>query len=87
MSIDAPFQQRCSNPGQEDRFTCPGCYEDHHGVASSITSCSKCGRALRCYVEQQPVATCELADAESEDDLCDDCELPVDICACEETDE
>lgn len=68
MSDDKAYSQRCSNPGREDVFTCPGCYEDHHGAASSITSCTKCGRALRCYVEDQPVATCELAEPGQDED-------------------
>lgn len=62
------FEQRCTNPGYEDRFTCPGCYEDHHGVPSSITSCTKCKRPLRCTVEQQPVAVCTLVDPNAPQD-------------------
>jgi len=58
---DEPHQQSCSNPGRDDYFTSPCCYTDHPGLAHTITECTGCGRKLRCYVEQQPVAVCDLA--------------------------
>lgn len=64
---DKPFAQSCSNPGMEDHFTCPGCYQDHVGAPSSITRCTKCGRPLHCYVDSQPVAVCELAEPEQDE--------------------
>mgnify|MGYP001060213772 CR=1 FL=1 len=66
MTYGEPYDTRCTNPGLEDRFTCPGCYEDHFGDPEEITRCEKCKRKLRCSIETQPVAVCELAEDDEE---------------------
>ena len=65
---DKPFEQRVTNPGFEDRFTCPGCYHDHRGAPSAVTKCERCKRPLRCSIERQPVAVCELAGNDEQDE-------------------
>lgn len=49
--------ERCTNPGQDERFTTPCCYED---VDESATECPKCGAPIECTVEQEPVAVCTI---------------------------
>lgn len=59
-----PFDTICSNPGQDERFTTPCCYED---ITDDVDTCPKCGRTVVCEVEYQPVAVCRLAEDEEED--------------------
>lgn len=61
-------RNRLENPGRDDYFTCPNCLSDHHASAHRITICDNCGRKLRCTVEQQDVAVCELVDAPQDDE-------------------
>ncbi len=62
--MNEPFADVCTNPGQENRWTTPCCY---HDVEEPISNCPKCGRAVTCTVEQQPITVCCLV--EPEDDL------------------
>jgi hypothetical protein len=56
----------CSNPGHDNRFTCPNCYEDFKGV--STKECPACKSELHCEVITQPVAVCTLGPADDEDE-------------------
>lgn len=58
--------EQCSNPGYEDKFTCPACYHDFNGI--STTACPGCGAQIQCRREQQPVCVCELGAAEPDED-------------------
>lgn len=57
--------ETCSNPGYENKFTCPDCYHDFSGVMTK--ACPGCGAELHCRVEQQPVCVCELGPSEDEE--------------------
>lgn len=54
-----------SNPGHDNRFTCPACYHDFEGRK---TKCPGCDVDIVCAVEQQPVCVCTLGVAEPEED-------------------
>jgi hypothetical protein len=59
---------RLTNPGVDDRFTCPNCYEDHTGILEDTArACDGCGVTLRFSVEQQPVAVCEIVEGEDDE--------------------
>ena len=49
--------ERCSNPGQDERFTTPCCYAD---VTKYATECPERAAPIECEVEQQPVAVCTI---------------------------
>lgn len=51
--------ERCTNPGQDERFTTPCCYAD---VTVHTTQCPDCGAPIKCTIEQEPVAVCTIAD-------------------------
>lgn len=53
--------ERCTNPGQDERFTTPCCYAD---VSEGDTKCPDCGTAIECTVEQEPVAVCTITEEE-----------------------
>ena len=57
--MKAEWGDRCSNPGYEDKFTTPCCYED---VDEDATHCPECDAPIFCAVEQQPVAVCTIGD-------------------------
>lgn len=63
--MGVPRGERCTNPGQDERFTTPCCYTD---VGEDATKCPTCGAPIVCEVEQQPVAVCRIADEDEEDD-------------------
>lgn len=50
--------ERCTNPGWDDRFTTPCCYEDFHD--NDLTECPNCGAPIWCSIESQPVAVCTI---------------------------
>ncbi len=62
--MQVPDGERCTNPGQDERFTTPCCYAD---VSEGATACPDCGTPITCTVEQQPVAVCTITVA-SEDE-------------------
>lgn len=45
------------NPGFDDRYTCPRCLSDFY---EATETCPSCSAHVRCTVDQQPVAVCEL---------------------------
>jgi len=53
------------NPGYDGRFTCPACLHDFY---MSETECPSCHTKVRCRVEHEPVATCEVVDADTEEE-------------------
>jgi hypothetical protein len=53
---------RCTNPGGDNYFTCPACYADHLGYLEGTTTTCECGATLRFTVEQQPVAVAEIVE-------------------------
>lgn len=57
--MQVPRGERCTNPGQDERFTTPCCYAD---VSEDATKCPDCGAPIICEVEQEPVAVCRIAD-------------------------
>lgn len=61
--MQAPRGERCTNPGQDTRFTTPCCYAD---VSEDATMCPDCGAPIECFVEQEPVAVCRIADADDD---------------------
>lgn len=63
--MEAPRGERCSNPGQDERFTTPCCYAD---VSEGDKRCPECGAPIVCEVEQQPVAVCRIAEVDEEAD-------------------
>gem|GEM_PF-6189510 len=66
---DEPFTDECRNHGQGAIFTCPGCYADLD-VEEGIHACPKCGRTVRCYIEDKPVSHCKLVEDEDWRSLC-----------------
>ncbi len=56
---------RLTNPGFEDRWTCPNCYADHSGYEDTTVDC-QCGARLKLTIDSQPicVATCVDPDLE-----------------------
>lgn len=58
-----PIATECSNAGYDDRWTCPGCYEDIDGASSGSTYvCRKCGNSVACTLEYQPVCHSRITD-------------------------
>jgi len=57
--------ESCSNPGYDNRFTCPACYHDFEDAKAK--ECPSCKVALHCAVEQQPVCVCTLGHSDDED--------------------
>lgn len=55
-----PFQDRCENPGFDDRWTCPACYHDLTGVRAGEATCPSCGSQLMLSVDYQPVSVAQL---------------------------
>lgn len=64
-----PHADSCSNPGRDDHFTCPGCYDDVPSSGGEIVECSGCGAWLRTEIEQQPVATARMIRRDDTDDI------------------
>ena len=62
-----PFAQECSNPGFDDRWTCPGCYDDLEIKEPGNIICKKCGSSVDCKLEYQPVCKSELAESEEDE--------------------
>jgi len=59
------MSETCSNPGYDNKFTCPACYHDFNGRQNK---CPGCGADVVCVVEQQPVCVCTLGVADPEED-------------------
>lgn len=58
---------RLTNPGVDDRWTCPNCYADHvYQSEDEVIDCS-CGARLKLTIEQQPVCVATCVDPEEED--------------------
>lgn len=57
-----PPAQECSNPGHDDRWTCPGCYSELGDVGTGPHKCGICDRTVHCSIEQQPVCVASLKD-------------------------
>jgi len=57
---------RCTNPGVDDRWTCPNCYADHTGSLEDETVDCDCGARLELTIEQQPVCVATCIDPEEE---------------------
>ena len=53
------------NPGFDDRFTCPACFFDFSDRRA--TKCPSCDASIKCWVETEPVAMCELVTADEEE--------------------
>lgn len=49
-----------TNPGFDDRWTCPACYAEHEGRLAGRTVDCSCGARLRLSIDYEPVcvATC-----------------------------
>jgi hypothetical protein len=58
---EEPFEMDCSNPGFDDKWTCPGCYKDlgNVGHGNEIT-CEDCGCVVKCSLYMQPVCLSEV---------------------------
>lgn len=63
--MEAARGERCTNPGQDERFTTPCCYAD---VDEEAKRCPECNAPIVCEVEQQPVAVCRIAETHEEED-------------------
>lgn len=63
-----PHATECSNPGHDDRWTCPGCYEELGDIGIGRHDCPKCGRTLQTSVEMQPVCVTRLEDPNAKED-------------------
>lgn len=62
---------KASNPGHDDRWTCPACYQDM--PVKFPTSCTcKCGARVQLIREMQPVCTAILIGSEEEGE-CEEC--------------
>lgn len=60
-----------TNPGVDDRWTCPNCYHDITGQGDGDTiTCPACRCTLKLTVEEQPVcrATCIDPDGDGGDE-------------------
>lgn len=56
-----------TNPGFDDRWTCPNCYADHEGYAlEDTTVVCACGAHLKLTIEQQPVCRATCIDPETD---------------------
>ena len=71
-TMSAGRGESLGNPGFTDRFTCPGCHTDHEATVGRSTAkfirC-ECGAPLRLEIEQQPVATATICDADEEEEI------------------
>jgi hypothetical protein len=57
-----PHQQECSNPGYDDHWTCPGCYEDLPTRRTGTVTCTGCDRKVECTLDTQPVCVARLVE-------------------------
>lgn len=60
-------EHRLTNPGVDDRWTCPNCYADHLGGEDEIVKCA-CGATLELTIEQQPVCVATRIDPDGIDE-------------------
>lgn len=59
-----------TNPGHDDRWTCPACYADHTGYQlENTTAACACGARIRLTVDYQPVAVSEIVGAKPESEV------------------
>lgn len=65
---DKPFEARCSNSGFDDRWTCPGCYEDLDEKRTGHVTCPKCKRLLLLSLEYEPVCVAEIISEDEGDE-------------------
>lgn len=62
-------EYRLTNPGVDDRWTCPNCYADQIGYdLDGATIVCSCGATLELTIEQQPVCVATCIDPEKNDD-------------------
>lgn len=57
-----PFAMELSNPGHDDRWTCPGCYADLPNRRTATVTCQSCDRTVVCTLDSQPVCVATLVD-------------------------
>lgn len=62
-----PHATECSNTGQDDYWTCPGCYHDLGSVGAGTHWCPECGRCVICTVEYHPASHARLAPQKNEE--------------------
>lgn len=62
---------RASNPGHDDRWTCPACYADVEKKSIGTTTCA-CGAKLQLLLQSQPVCTA-IVIGSGEDGECEEC--------------
>lgn len=58
-----PLSTSCSNPGFDDRWTCPACYADHHGRLEGRVVACECGHSFKATLDTQPVCCSDLIDS------------------------
>jgi hypothetical protein len=58
-ALREPFSQECSNPGYDDRWTCPACYQDLPTKQEGTFTCD-CGHKVSCTLDMHPVCIASL---------------------------
>lgn len=66
------MDKRCSNPGHDDRWTCPSCLKDLPDVSPGLAHCG-CGARVKLIIESQPVCTAIVAGSGDHVAGCEDC--------------
>jgi hypothetical protein len=61
-----PFETELRNPGHDDRWTCPSCYQDMPNKTQGTLVCPNCKFTIECSIEQQSVCVAKLM---TEDDV------------------
>lgn len=63
------LSRELTNPGHDDRWTCPGCYQDLATHSEGTFTCENCERQVECTLDSQPVCRASLV---GEDDKAND---------------
>jgi hypothetical protein len=58
------FDDETSNPGWDNKWTCPGCYADLLNADHGVKTCPCCHRKLILEVRQQPVCVATICEGE-----------------------
>ena len=62
-----PISRRCSNTHFDDRWTCPGCYNDLPNKREGAVVCTACGASVTCTLERVPECVSEIVDADDDE--------------------
>jgi transcription elongation factor Elf1 len=62
------LSDRCSNTHYDDRWTCPGCYEDLPTTIPGRATCGNCGAKLKLSLEMVPECVSVVLNDDDDDD-------------------